>query len=339
MELLPYPESHFIQVKLDWVELSCLANPFFTFRIAELRNAIENLEGFSTGDIAEEDAKVENEIQKLLSQFELRSRVLGETYPFRYDAENQYFELCQSSLNEIEIYHHAYIYCLYFSHISKSRLFSGLGETTGAHRDLLQIAATISLAGYVKGNSISFGWPRPDSSQFYEALCRVIGLIKEGRVKPFADINRYLQTRPHKDAGIDVIAWRDDNPEDDDPGNKHIFFAQVASGQNWRSKPVKEDINAIQKHWLAQGLFRITDAIVIPFDFEQDDDAIKKDEISLIADEFGAVIHRMRLPRYFKAGIALLAENPALLIERSDEIQAIGEYVVTITHTLQGEAA
>jgi len=339
MELLPYPESHFIQVKLDWVELSCLANPYFTFRVAELRNAIENLDNFSTGDIAEEDAKVENEIQKILSQYEKRSLILGETYPFVFNVEDQLFEMREQSLEELEIYHHAYIYCLYFSHVTKSRLFSGLIDTTNAHRDLLQIAATIALAGYVRGNSISFGWPRPDASGFYDSLCRVVELMKEGRVKAFDDINRYLQSRPHKDAGIDVIAWRDDNPHDPDPGNRQIFFAQVASGHNWRGKPVKEDIRFIQDYWLEQKLFRVTDAIVIPFDFEQDDEEIKRDAISLVADEFGVVIHRMRLPQYFKAGMAILGEKPELLVERIDEIQSIGEYVFDITSTLQGEAA
>ncbi|WP_338507623.1 hypothetical protein VRC03_17805 [Erwinia aphidicola] len=339
MELQPYPESHFIQVKLDWVELSCLANPFFTFRVAELRNAIENLEGFTTGDIAEEDAKVENEIQKILEQYVKRTRILGDTYPFIYNAEDQYFELRCGSLEELEIYHHSYIYCLYFSHITKSRLFSGIVQTTNAHRDLLQIAATVALAGYARGSSISFGWPRPDSSRFYDALCRVIGLINEGRVKPFEHVNRFLQSRPFKDAGVDVVAWREDNPHDIDPGNKHIFFAQVASGHDWRGKPVKEDIRVIQEYWLEQRLFRVTDAIVIPFDFEQDDEGIKRDEISLIANEFGVVIHRMRLPQYFKAGLTLLAESPELLVERSDEIQGIGEYVFQITQALQGEAA
>jgi len=339
MELLPYPESHYIQVKLDWVELSCLANPYFTFRVAELRNAIENLDSFSTGDIAEEDAKVENEIQKIIVQYENRARILGDTYPFYYNLEDQSFELRKESLEELEVYHHAYIYCLYFSHITKSRLFSGLGEISNSHRDLLQIAATVALAGYVRGNSVSFGWPRPDASGFYDSLCRVIGLMKEGRVKAFADVNRYLQSRPHKDAGIDVISWRDDNPHDNDPGNRHIFFAQVASGHNWRSKPVKEDIRVIQTYWLEQRLFRITDAIVIPFDFEQDDEELKRDEISLIADEFGVVIHRMRLPQFFKAGLSLLAEKPELLVERVDEIQSIGEYVLGMTQALQGEAA
>jgi len=47
----------------------------------------------------------------------------------------------------------------------------------------------------------------------------------------------------------------------------------------------------------------------------------------------------MRLPQFFKAGLSLLAEKPELLVERVDEIQSIGEYVLGMTQALQGEAA
>ncbi|EKO0869306.1 hypothetical protein PX463_003891 [Salmonella enterica subsp. enterica] len=339
MQLLPYPESHHIQVKLDWLELSCLSNIYFTVRISELRNILENLDSFTSSDIGEEDAEVENEIQRLLEQYQQRKDILGESYPFVFNEETLCLELMEGTLEQLTVDQHIYLYCLYFSHMSASRLFSGLESPTNQQRDLLQIAATIALAGYVQGHSISFGWPRPDSSRFYDALTRAIDLIGEGRVKSLADVNRYLQSRPHKDAGIDVIAWKDNNPRDMFPGNKLIYFAQVASGNDWRSKAIKEDIAVIQNHWLSQRIYRIIDAIVIPFDFESDDESIKKDHISLIAEEFGAVLHRLRLPTCFKRGLELLVSNPELLIERGNEINNISQYVISTTATLQQEAA
>ncbi|BEM40498.1 TPA: hypothetical protein SMF46_004461 [Serratia marcescens] len=339
MQLLPYPESHHIQVKLDWLELTCLSNIYFTTRISELRNTLENLDFFTSSDIGEEDAEVENEIQRLLEQYQQRRDILGESYPFVFNEETSCLELVRESLEQLTIDQHIYLYCLYFSHMSASRLFSGLDNPTNAQRDLLQVAATIALAGYSQGHSISFGWPRPDNSDFYAALTRTVDLIGEGRIKPFAEVNRYLQTRPHKDAGIDVIAWKDNNPRDIFPGNKLIYFAQVASGNNWRSKAVKEDIDVIQRHWLSQRIYRVIDAIVIPFDFESDDESIKRDHISLVAEEFGAVLHRLRLPTCFKKGLELLASNPELLIERGNEVHNISQYVISTTVTLQQEAA
>ncbi|PTT57435.1 MULTISPECIES: hypothetical protein [Aeromonas] len=339
MQLLPYPESHYIQVKLDWLELSCLSNVYFTFRISELRNILENLDSFSSSDIGQEDASVENEIQKLLEQSQQRSSILGDSYPFVFVEDSQCLELKAASIDELTTDQHIYLYCLYFSHMSASKLFSGLSTPTNKDRDLLQIAATIALAGFTQGHSLSFGWPRPDSSEFYDALNRAVGLIGEGRVKPFDSVNLYLQTRPHKDAGIDVISWTDNNPMDKMPGGKIIYFAQVASGNNWRSKPVKEDIEAIQRHWLSERIYRIIDAMVIPFDFESDDESLKRAEVSLIADEFGAVIHRLRLPTYFKRGLELAAANPDLLIERGEEVHDICQYVINKTELLQGDAA
>lgn len=340
MQLLPYPESCQIQVKMDWLELSCLSNVYFTMRISEFRNTLENLDSFISSNIGEEDADVENEIQRLLEQYQQRKMILGDSYPFVFNEESSLLELVDNkTLEQLSIDQHIYLYCLYFSHMSASRLFSGLADPTIAQRDLLQVAATIALAGYAQGHSISFGWPRPDHSGFYNALTRAIGLIGEGRVKSFADVNRYLQTISHKDAGIDVIAWKDNNPRDLFPGNKLIYFAQVASGNNWRSKAVKEDIDVIQRHWLSQRIYRVIDAIVIPFDFESDDESIKRDHISLVAEEFGAVLHRLRLPIYVRQGLDLLSSNPELLIERGNEVNNIAQYVMQTTATLQAEAA
>ncbi|WP_429134255.1 hypothetical protein [Aeromonas hydrophila] len=339
MQLLPYPESHYIQVKLDWLELSCLSNIYFTFRISELRNILENLDSFTSSDIGAEDAYVENEIQRLLEQSQQRSNILADSYPFVFNQESECLELKEANIDELTTDQHIYLYCLYFSHMSASRLFSGLPSPTNEHRDLLQVAATIALAGFTDGHSVSFGWPRPDSSGFYDALSRTVGLIGEGRVRPFADINLYLQSRPHKDAGIDVVSWKDSNPMDTLPGSKIIYFAQVASGNNWRSKAVKEDIESIQRYWLSQRIYRIIDAMVIPFDFENDDESLKRDYVSLIADEFGAVLHRLRLPTYFKKGLELSTTNPNLLIERCDEVNNICRYVISTTEMLQDDAA
>ncbi|HIH4620671.1 TPA: hypothetical protein ACYSAU_000556 [Klebsiella variicola] len=164
-------------------------------------------------------------------------------------------------------------------------------------------------------------------------------MIGEGTLKPFAEVNRYLQTIDHKDAGIDVIAWKDCNPNDNYPGSKIIYFAQVATGNNWRGKAIKEDITRIQNHWLSKRIYRITDAIVIPFDFESDDDSVTFDQISMYADEFGAILHRLRIPTYFQRGIDLLTNNPELLIERGGEVNNICQFVISTTNTLQAEAA
>ncbi|HIH4620672.1 TPA: hypothetical protein ACYSAU_000557 [Klebsiella variicola] len=130
MQLLSYPESYPIQVKLDWLELLCLSKPYFVLRISELRNTLENLESFTSSDIGEEDADVENEIQRLLGQYERRSQILGDSYPFIYEEDSQCLVLKNDRLEDLSTDKHIYLYCLYFSHMSASRLFSGLSTPT-----------------------------------------------------------------------------------------------------------------------------------------------------------------------------------------------------------------
>ncbi len=339
MQVKPYPDSHSMQVKLDWLELRCLENDFFIFRMSELRNLLENLDAYSSNDIGEEDAKVESEITKLLAQMTFREGLLADSYPFRFNTESDSIELVAENLQELSIDKHAYLYCLYFSHITQSKLFDDINRDFSPYRDLLQITGTIALAGFVQGHSVSFGWPRPQGENYYTALNRVIDLIGEGRVKPLDEVNAYLLTRQSKDAGIDVIAWSEDNPRDTDPGGRIIFFVQVASGLNWRDKPVKPDLEKLQEHWLSRRIPRVHDAIIIPFDFEFDDETQRKDFLEYIAHEFGVIFYRLRLPQFFKKGLRLIDETPRLLIERGGDIQRLSQFVIDVTGDLQGDAA
>ncbi|HHP1483795.1 TPA: hypothetical protein ACR6NM_005202, partial [Klebsiella pneumoniae] len=69
------------------------------------------------------------------------------------------------------------------------------------------------------------------------------------------------------------------------------------------------------------------------------DESVNHDQISLYADEFGAILHRLRIPTYFRQGLQLLTNNPELLIERGDDVNNIRQYVMLTTSTLQAEAA
>ncbi|MGP6856827.1 hypothetical protein ACTZNJ_06895 [Klebsiella pneumoniae] len=341
MQMQPYPISHSIQVKLDWLEFRCLENEFFLFRLSELRSLLENLDEFTTVNIGEEDAGVEAEISRLIQQMSVRKGMLQESYPFIYNEQSDGLELINTDLVNCSIDQHAYLYCLYFSHITKSRIFNNIVRDFSPFRDLLQIIGTVALAGYVKGHSISFGWPRPQGDKYYNALSRVVGLLGEGEVKSLQDVNLFLQTKEKdfKDGGIDVIAWSHPNEFDVVPGGKVIFFVQVASGMNWHTKPVKEDIKDIQKHWLSRPIPRIMDAIVIPFDFDFDDDNLRNAFMEITAHKFGNIFYRLRLPMFLKEGLDLIEREPRLLIERGGDIQKVSQFVIDLTQELQNNAA
>ncbi|UTZ24250.1 hypothetical protein [Vibrio campbellii] len=338
MRLGDYPFDESLQTKLDWVEISCICSEFRNYFFADLTGALEASELYSNEDIGEEDATVENEINLIVSEFEKRSTCLGDSYPFEFDGDVGIL-LKVNEIRHLSPGQLTYVYCLYFSHICASRLFVDSKIPTNNDRDIMQIIATIALCGYLEyGHSVSFGFPRQEGTAFYPALERVLGQMGEGRLKSREQLNRYLATKPVKDAGIDVISWKSDR-DDPMPGGKQVYFAQVASGNNWEGKAVLEDIKEIQNYWLDERIpSRITDAMCIPFDFEQQDDYPLEDYYALQSDRFGLILNRLRLPKLLEKGLSALENRPDLIVERTDNVGNIYDYVSTITAHLENAA-
>ena len=103
-----------------------------------------------------------------------------------------------------------------------------------------------------------------------------------------------------KDAGIDVIAWRDF--ADARPG-KIILFGQVASGKNWTAKSVKSDTPRFLSWFSVRPTEHFIPAIFIPFPQHHDCtgraaaafEAVAHDEAWQREQEFGLVIDRLRI--------------------------------------------
>ncbi|EKY4202011.1 hypothetical protein NDJ21_00545 [Vibrio alginolyticus] len=338
MRLGDYPFDESLQTKLDWVEISCILSEFKNYYYADLVGLLEASELYSTEDIGEEDASVENEITLIISEFQKRCDCLGDSYPFEFD-EDVGIQLKSIDLDNLTPGQLSYVYCLYFSHICSSRLFIESQVPTNRDRDIMQIISTIALCGYLEyGNSVSFGFPRPEGTDFYPAFEKVLTDMGEGRLKTREQLNRYLAAKAVKDAGIDVISWKADH-NDPMPGSKQVYFAQVASGNNWESKAVLEDITEIQNHWLDQRIpSRINDAMCIPFDFEQEGDYPLEDYYAIQSDRFGLILNRLRLPKLLEKGLRGVETRPELMVGRIADIEIIYDYVSTITTSLEQAA-
>ncbi|MEZ9620214.1 hypothetical protein AB4237_01980 [Vibrio sp. 10N.261.55.F6] len=338
MRLGNYPFDESLQTKLDWVEISCISSEFKNYYYADLSGLLEASELFSTEDIGEEDASVENEINLIVNEFQKRNNCLGDSYPFEFD-DDIGIQLKVNGIDDLSPGQLSYVYCLYFSHICASRLFVDSQSPTNNDRDIMQIISTIALCGYLEyGHSISFGFPRPSGTDFYPALENVLARMGEGRLKTRQQLNSYLATKAVKDAGIDVISWKSD-VDDPMPGGKQVYFAQVASGNNWEGKAVLEDITEIQNFWLDQRISsRITDAMCIPFDFEQEGDYQLEDYYAVQSGRFGLILNRLRLPKLLEKGLRGLETRPELVVERTADIGSIYDYVSTITTRLEDAA-
>ena len=220
------------------------------------------------------------------------------------------------------------MYCLFFSHINSTEVISYDPPVDNQIRDYMQICATIAAAGLVSGNAISFGFPRPDRSNFMHALRRAYSLIGEGKVRA-----QPLAAAPPdtKDDQIDVIAWQ--ATPDQTPGI-HYVLAQVASGSNWPIKSLKGHIEAFHKMWFEKiPPSTPRPAIFIPFCINLKVSKNSKDEhkladkIEVLMYKYGDIFYRYNIPSYVNKGFSLLEKQPELHIERHEEFCKIIDYV------------
>ncbi|EGE4743848.1 hypothetical protein CE142_003252 [Salmonella enterica] len=325
MLLNTFPVTGPVQNQADWIELKCLSDEFNFMPVADIRSAIELQDDYQDDDIAREDGEVEAEIDSILREISSRKEHMNDTYPFQIEDGGSVVSLI-APIDELAISQKVYLYCLIFSHIFNSPLLIVDGSPLPADRDILQICATIAAAGYVRGHSISFGFPRRDHSSFYDKAVEVVNLLGEGELHPLKDVNPVHSLSP-KDSGIDVITWEDSH---DKRAGKRIYFSQVASGRNWRDKPVLHYIDIFRNYWLRKPILsRINDAIFIPYEMMDDIDNHYTAEQLLESQlsTLGTIFYRRRIPVHFKEGIQLKRDNDNLSIERIDECNKISDYV------------
>ncbi len=238
----------------------------------------------------------------------------------------------QGTVNDsIDVGAAVYLFCLLISHVAKSPLLDRFDLTHEARsgRDIFQICATLSAAGYCEGPAISFGWPRRDRAEFAVKLAETYTLFGDGtpRSIPIPAAPKHI-----KDGGIDVIGWR--RTRDGLPGTFYLL-GQVASGHNWDTKTVLKDIDKFHWAWFeTQPVSQVTGAMFVPFcitdtgegagDFSNQAFLISK--MQFIAKEFGHFIYRYRLP-FFAGKAPALGASGVTPIEGLDEIPRIHEWV------------
>lgn len=130
-------------------------------------------------------------------------------------------------------------------------------------RRFFQYFATAAVAADIGGDAWSFGFPRPDRSDFMEKLRKIWREIGDGTVQR----QKGAPLQP-KDDQIDVFAAR--SHKDGLPGFP-VAAAQVATGRNYKSKSIKGHIQAFRGRWYSQQ--PVTDFIaymVVPFVMDKD---------------------------------------------------------------------
>ncbi len=302
----------------DWLELRALFSDGQSRALVGELRAQEDLErDEDSEEIDADDARLEDLAVQIASEVGKRQYALEMAYPFSMSTEGDALLLRPDT--EWNTGESTYVFSLILAHATKSEIVSGVVAPTDADlvraRDLFQICGTLAAAAHCEGPAFSFGFPRPDSSGFLDKVKQIWAIFGDGTPRGVA-----LPDSPDdvKDEGIDVVSWRPQR--DQKPGTLYLL-AQVASGNNWKSKSVKQSITLFHDEWFTVvPAAPCQPAIMIPF-------FVDGGEMRRSTRTHGIVIDRGRLPRL--AGQArALADRGITPIERLDEASKLRDWVV-----------
>jgi hypothetical protein len=251
-------------------------------------------------------------------------RVGEENYPFSLTDDGSNFFLKP----EITSSGYIYLFCLLLSHPKEDDVLTGIymPNIGDNERRLFQSCSTVAAAGFVIGNAVSFGFPRPDKSGFYNKLTEIYtSLIEDGQLKktPIPGTPAYI-----KDFEIDVIAWKH---RQDAKVLERYFLAQVASGKDWEEKILSDN-----KLELFHRLFFDTApsmkpdrGMFIPFIFEYDRNISLEEKLKIFEAMYGKFHYRFSIPRYYACGYEIAQRNKFFHVDGISDLLAVKSWVTS----------
>ena len=320
---LYFPQDEFgkgqsnFDLAADYLELTAF---FSADRIAfttDLVNAEEIGAEEDYSDVDEEMTNREEIVSGAVARVSGRIHSLGSSYPFEIDDNG---DVLAFTGMELTIGQAAYLLCLVLSNLkSVSPVLDGtpVYPTDAEIRSLrqyFQYFATAALAAEIHGQAWSFGYPRPDTSDFKTKLEDIWRVLKDGRVQSA----RGAPTYP-KDDQIDVFAAR--LHPDGLPG--FLFAAaQVATGANWQAKSIYSHLTKVfPSRWFGeQPVTTMVCYHIIPF--SRADDSFF-DDVRVL----GNVLHRLRVPYRVQEAVMLIEQG--VLIEAFDLLPKAVQWLKT----------
>jgi hypothetical protein len=245
-----------IALAADWMELMAMLSSRQTSSPADLVRSLSVLEEpehelVDLIVINSEEVKEEVEEEILQSRSELwvsdvreelgtRRASLGGAYPFKIVGSGSAWRLTYE--DQPDRHDHLFYSCCLLITARRHHLVS---YEVPEMDKILQIIAYLVAGRIVAGTAYWFGYPRPDDTGKMEdavkELLRRIGFDSLELVPPVWSVGA------ENDGGIDVVAWR--NFGDGLP-SRVVVYGQVASGRNWKSKPVNHYAESTFRDWL-----------------------------------------------------------------------------------------
>ncbi|CAD1788706.1 hypothetical protein XSP_001033 [Xanthomonas euroxanthea] len=315
MRLQAVPFDADTHTAADWMEMKAILGPKDRLSFTDIERAWEANRESEDQDPGGGFEQFDEWLNARVMIIQRRIELLGESYPFEFSDDDTALRFKGDA--EIADGEAVYLLCLFLSVARDTSVFVDPIPITPWMRDAFQACSGWAAAGSIDGSSYVFGWPRVDGSDFQVALHDVfVTLMADGEIVPHSNAPAGSAGR-EKDAGIDVIAWKE---RIDKSSGKLNLFGQVASGANWRDKPISPYIDALQKNWLASPwIIPPQPAMFIPFSIVPLFGATYREQVRYFSAMYGSIFYREILPAYAARGL-LLERSGSIFCHRSNEL-------------------
>ena len=296
----------------DWLEIRALLGFDSGSSIVMAVASTEGEDhGFDEDDVDEEteveiaESGLENELDAVAYELGFRSDALGEMYPFRYEKlPSGHFSLTLAMAEENHA-HQMYIFMLLISAARDKRISlpeAGLVPFMSQAGTLFHVCASIGVAGLMhSGRTFWFGFPRPDGSNFLDALKNLSAGLAFSKPKSQIPVGMSAQA---KDEEIDIVGWR---PFVDNRIGGLMILCQAASGNNWSAKSIISAVPSFSKTFFNQGPYGYgVGAMAMPFmahheielatkDIDEDFEEACYNRLWKTHSGFGVILDRIRI--------------------------------------------
>jgi hypothetical protein len=332
----------------DWIELAAFSSPVRSQTKAQFIRATSILDESVIDDDDEDlggdgdderdgegsryilDDRSQNLSDRALDELEYRLTTLGDNYPFEIESAGTSWKLkYRPSVNgPSKFAHYTYVSCLLVSAIKYK--FLNLHHLKSEYKEIadhFQLLSYLVAPEVIGGEAYWMGWPRPDDSvKLADALQNVVGQMKLGTLRSTAPP---WDSAWAKDGTVDIVAWR--HFVGRAPGAM-VLYGQVASGMNWRDKPLRTYFDPYYTGWFETTPSRqYWQSMFIPYPVHEDCKPTRNQSFEKLAhanamrDErtFGLIVDRIRLTDLAAQGYARRKYSPAVDTFASTKLAAL----------------
>lgn len=325
----------------DWIELGAFVSAVNRLSKAQFLRAVSALDepafdeddedlGYDENDERDGegarhilDERSENMSDRAVQEIEYRAKILGQNYPFHLSSAGTSWTVTYrpAKSGPTRFAHYCYLACLLMSSVKYK--YIDLHHLRSEYREIakhFQMMAYVAAPEIIGGKAYWMGWPRPDNtSTMRQAVTAASSKLNLGELHVR---DPGWSSDAEKDGTVDLIAWK--SLAGRAPGSI-ILYGQVASGRNWREKPLRSYIDPYFMEWFAVKPSReFLHSMFIPFPAHEDCKPSRDasfDEVAhaeAVRDErtYGLVIDRLRITDLVATRAS---RNGAILLEKDDE--------------------